>query len=160
MASTVKHAKRELALLGYTPLDQEQEDGPNKWAQENILQLLEVFDKQEKTLESARYVIGMFFKLASFEPLRPLTGEDSEWEKVDYQTFENIRYPRVFKNINTGIAFDIEGKIFEYPDGARFTSKDSIVEITFPYTPRTEIVKVSFQPEEQEFENVSTDTVQ
>lgn len=147
MSSTVKHAKRELALLGYIPLDQEQEDGPNKAAQENILQLLEVFDKQEKTLDSARYVIGMFFKLASLEPLRPLTGDDSEWEKIDYQTFENIRSPRVFKNINTGIAFDIEGKVFEDPDGARFTSKDSLVEITFPYVPHTTVVKI---PREQE----------
>ena len=35
--STVEHAKREFLRAGYTPLDQEQEAGPNKWIQENVL---------------------------------------------------------------------------------------------------------------------------
>ena len=143
MGSIINHAKRELALIGYTPLDQEQEEGPNKWAQENILQLLECFEKQEHSGSSAKYIIGMFFKLASIEPLSPLTGEDSEWEKVDFQTFQNIRCSRVFKNINTGAVYDIHGRIFEEPDGARYSSNESVVPVVFPYFPKTEVINVS-----------------
>jgi len=142
MSNILKHAKRELALLGYAPVELLEEGDINKVAQQNILELLEVFSKQGHSGMSAPYVIGMFFKLASFESLTPLTGEDSEWEKVDFQTFQNVRCSRVFKNINTGAIYDVQGRIFEEPDGSRFANNDSIVDITFPYTPNTVVVKV------------------
>ena len=146
MSLTLKHAKRELALLGYKlPEEYTDENDPNKWVCDNILELLEVFGKQGHSGQTAPYVIGMFFKLASHEPITPLTGEDSEWEKVDFQTLQNIRCTRVFKNKNTGKIFDIQRKIFEEPDGARFVNNNSLVDITFPYMPRTEIVKVPKQ---------------
>jgi hypothetical protein len=142
MSGTLKHARRELALLGYKPIEELEEDDPNRWVQQNILDLLEVFSKQGHSGSSAPYVIGMFFKLASHEPITPLTGEDSEWEKVDFQTFQNVRCSRVFKNINTGAVYDIQGRVFEEPDGSRFANNNSIVDITFPYTPNTIVVKV------------------
>jgi hypothetical protein len=145
MTTTLTHAKRELALLGYKPCEELEETDPNRWVQENILELLEVFSKQGHSGSSAPYVIGMFFKLASHEPITPLTGEDNEWEKVDFQTLQNIRCSRVFKNINTGRVFDTQGKIFEEPDGARYASRDSSVDITFPYIPNTVVVKVPKQ---------------
>ena len=145
MSNTLKHARRELALLGYKLPEEYEENDPNKWICDNILELLEVFSKQGHSGSSAPYVIGMFFKLASFEPITPLTGEDSEWEKIDFQTFQNIRCSRVFKNINTGAVYDIQGKIFEEPDGSRFANNNSIVDITFPYTPNTVVVKVPKQ---------------
>ena len=150
MSSAIKHAKRELALLGYLPPEVLEENDPNKWVQENILELLEVFSKQGHSGTSASYVIGMFFKLASHEPITPLTGEDSEWEKIDFQTLQNVRCSRVFKNINTGRVFDVEGKIFEEPDGARYSNRESSVDITFPYMPHTEVIKV---PAPKEFED-------
>jgi len=143
MSQTLKHAKRELALLGYLPAEQLEDDDPNKLVQQNILELLEVFSKQGHSGMSAPYVIGMFFKLASHEPLTPLTGEDQEWEKVDFQTFQNLRCSRVFKNINTGEVYDVQGRVFEEPDGARFTSNKSIVPVTFPYIPTVDVVKVT-----------------
>jgi hypothetical protein len=158
MSLTLKHAKRELALLGYKmPDEYEDENDPNKWACANILELLDVFAKQGHSGMSAPYVIGMFFKLANHEPITPLTGDDSEWEKVDYQTLQNVRCSRVFKNINTNEIYDIQGKVFEEPDGARYTSKESRVAVTFPYMPHTEVIKV---PKEPEFENVDPSTVQ
>ncbi len=145
MSNLLIHAKNELKLIGYIPLDEEQEDGPNKWVQENILELLEVFAKQGHSGTSAQYCSGMFYKLSNFEPLSPLTGEDSEWEKIDYRTWQNVRSSRVFKEVNpdnTFSYFDVQGKVFEESDGARYTSNDSRVEISFPYLPKTEIVKV------------------
>lgn len=143
MSLAIKHAKRELALIGYKPVEELAEDDPNRWIQENIFELLETFSKQGHSGMSAPYVIGMFFKLANHECLTPLTGEDSEWEKVDFQTMQNIRCSRVFKNINTNEVYDIQGRVFEEPDGARYTSKESKTPVTFPYTPHTEVVKMS-----------------
>jgi hypothetical protein len=90
----------------------------------------------------------MFFKLANHECLTPLTGEDSEWEKIDFQTMQNIRCSRVFKNINTNEVYDIQGRVFEEPDGARYTSKESKTLVTFPYIPTTEVVKLPKYEEE------------
>ena len=64
------------------------------------------------------------------------------------QTFQNIRCSRVFKNINTGRCFDVGGKIFEEPDGARYSSGDSSTTITFPYIPTTQVIKVEKQKED------------
>ena len=141
MSNTLKHAKKELALLGYEPIEQLKEDDPNRWIQENILELLEVFSKQGHSGTSAPYVIGMFHKLASHEPIKPLTGEDDEWEKIDFQTWQNIRCSRVFKYAD-GKTIDIQGKVFEASDGSRYTCNDSCTDVVFPYMPTTEIVKV------------------
>ena len=144
MSNTLTHAKRELALLGYIPLDQEQEDGPNKWMQENLFELLEVFAKQGHSGFSAPYTLNLFHKLAMFEPILPLTGDDSEWEKMSATTWQNKRCSHVFKDID-GQACDSQGIIFEDPDGCRYTSKGSSVNITFPYIPKTEVVKIPKQ---------------
>ena len=141
MSKLLNHAKKELALLGYKLPEEYEEGDPDKWICDNILELIEVFSKQGHSGTSAPYTIGMFFKLASYEPITPLTGEDSEWEKIDFQTWQNVRCSRVFKTTD-GKVFDVNGKIFEEPDGARYSCGDSIVDITFPYTPQTEIVKV------------------
>ena len=53
MSNTLNHAKRELALLGYKPIEELKEDDPDRWIQENILELLEVFSKQEHSGMSA-----------------------------------------------------------------------------------------------------------
>lgn len=141
MSSLVEHAKVEFKAAGYIPLDQEQEDGPNKWIQENIIELLETFGKQGHSGFSASYCISVFEKLARYEPLVPLTGEDWEWNEVGTGMFQNKRCSHVFKE--NGQAYDIEGRIFRYPDGGCYTSGKSRVNITFPYTPKREYVDVS-----------------
>jgi hypothetical protein len=72
-----------------------------------------------------------------FEPLTPLTGEDNEWNQIKDNLYQNRRSPRVFKE--DGQAYDIDGIVFRDPDGCYVTNKDSRVNITFPYTPVTEI---------------------
>jgi hypothetical protein len=141
MSNLIEHAKREFKAIGYIPLDQEQEDGPNKWIQENLIELLEVFSKQGHSGFSAGYCINAFNKLARFEPLASLTGEDWEWQEVGTGTWQNIRCGRVFKNAE-GRAYDIDGKIFRERDGCCFTNKNSHVYIDFPYTPKSEYIDV------------------
>lgn len=146
----VLHAKREFRAAGYIPLDQPQEDGPNKWIQENVLELLEVCGKQGHSGFSASYCIDMFKKLASYEPLVPLSGDDDEWNEVGDGVFQNNRCSHVFKQADRfdGQAYDIDGRIFREPNGCCYTSRDSCVPVTFPYTPKREYVDVpSAEPE-------------
>lgn len=41
----------------------------------------------------------------------------------------------------TPTTYDTEGRVFCDPDGICYTNRDSRVDITFPYTPKTEYVK-------------------
>jgi len=143
-SNTVLHAEREFLAVGYTPLDQEQENGPNKWIQENMLELLEVFDRQGHSGFSAPCAVEMFRKLALHEPLVPLFGDDDEWNQVGDGVFQNNRCSHVFKDKDrfNGQAYDINGRIFREPDGGCYTSGDSCVPVTFPYTPKCEYVDV------------------
>ena len=46
MGSFVEHAKIEFVAAGYKPLEDYAEDDPDRWIQENVLELLEAFSKQ------------------------------------------------------------------------------------------------------------------
>lgn len=153
--STLDFTKRELDLLGMT---EDSTDEMNKMMRDNILQMVELFADQGHSGSSAPYAIGILEKVLRFEPVTPLTGEDSEWMEISEGLYQNNRCPRVFKE--NGEAYDIDGKVFwewytynleegdeGYP-GTRtfkshFTSKDSRVPVTFPYTPTTEYVEVN-----------------
>lgn len=139
-SNLIKHAKRELEVMGYDL--NEKEENPNKWICENILELLEVFSKQGHSGSSAPYCISLFTKLANFEPVCPLTGNDDEWNEVGDNLYQNKRCSHVFKKDKNGVAYDIEGKIFRESDGCCYTSKDSCVDVTFPYTPKREYIDV------------------
>lgn len=144
MSNLIEHAKREFIAVGYTPLDQPQEDGPDKWIQEAVLELLEVFEKQGHSGMSAPYCVGYFEKLAMFEPLTPLTGDDSEWNECSDGVFQNNRCSHVFKDNKrfNGQAYDIHGRIFREPDGGCYTSSESAVPVEFPYIPKSVYVDV------------------
>jgi hypothetical protein len=139
-SNRIKFAKREFEALGYDLNDTE--NSPNRWIMENVFELLNVFSKQGHSGSSAPYCVGYFKKLALWEPLGPLTGQDSEWVEVSDGLFQNARCSHVFKEAD-GRAYDIDGKVFREPDGCCYTSKDSRVYIEFPYTPKTEYVDVT-----------------
>ena len=149
MNNLINHALREFKAAGYDPIETA-EDGPDKWIQENVIQLLKVFSEQGHSGMSAVYCIGMFETLARFEPLSPLQGTEDEWaapfdEKKGIR--QNKRCSHVFLE-KDGKAYDINGKVFVEPDGCSYTNKNSFVQITFPYTPKTEFIKVDENGEE------------
>lgn len=143
MSNLIDHAKREFIAIGYKPIE-ECEDGPNKWIQENVLELLNVFSNQDHSGSSAPYCVRIFEKLALFEPLGPLTGSDDEWAEVSEGEFQNKRCSHVFKEADrfNGQAYDIRGRVFRQRNGSCYTSSDSIAVVTFPYVPTTEYVDV------------------
>jgi len=140
MGNLVTHAKFEMLKAGLYDDDSDY-GGMLAGA---VTELMEVFEKQGHSGMSAARTVQLFQKLAMFEPLCPLTGDDDEWLEVADGIFQNKRCSHVFKE--NGEAYDIEGRIFREPSGVTFTSGDSRVPVTFPYTPKTEFVDVPEQP--------------
>lgn len=140
MGNLVDHAKREFLAAGYIPLSKKQEDGPNKWIQQNVLQLLRVFSKQGHSGCSADYCVKLFTRLVEFKPITPLTGADDEWNEVGPGVWQNKRCSSVFKD-GKGRTYDIDGYMFREPNGSCWgRGKFGFRDITFPYTPGEKIV--------------------
>lgn len=151
--SFIEHAKREFTALGYKPID-ECEDDPNKWIQENVLELLEVFSKQGHSGSSAPYCINMFTKLARFEPLAPLTFKSDEWNEVGDDMFQNNRMSSVFKEGVNGQPYYLNAITLETPEGGRWSGSAILsnsgarigcshyIDTTKPFEPKTFVIKV------------------
>ena len=109
----------------------------------NVLDLLNVFDKQGHSGSSAPYAINMFRRLVNFKAITPLTGEDWEWHDTGHN-YQNKRASHVFKDYD-GNCYDIDGKVFwewampyegrdpQEPFKSYYTSRESRVPVTFPY---------------------------
>ena len=144
MSNLHKHALAEFRAAGWTDADGRFEDEMQEDICKHVLELLKVFADEGHSGSTAPYTVNMFKKLAMFEPLVPLTGEDWEWHEPSPGVFQNIRCSRVFKQADrfNGQAYDIEGRVFREPTGACYTGAESRVPVTFPYTPKTEYVNV------------------
>jgi len=162
MSNLNKHAVMEFRAAGWTDETGAYKDEMQAAICEHVLQLLTVFSDEGHSGSSAPYAVNLFKKLALFEPIVPLTGEDWEWHEPTPGVFQNKRCSHVFKQADrfNGQAYDINGIVFYewhereldeddvgYPGTRKFkshyTSKDSSVPITFPYTPTTEYVEKS-----------------
>lgn len=107
---------------------------------EAVLRMVRDFSDEGHSGFSAGMAQHLFKTVAAFKPLSPLTGADDEWHEVSPGVFQNVRCSRVFKD-ETG-AYDIDGRVFRESNGCCYTSRDSRVYVTFPYTPVTEYVDV------------------
>lgn len=139
-SNLVRHAREELERAGLFDADSDYGGLLGK----AVLEMIERFADKNHSGASAAMAVGLFKRLALFEPITPLTGEDDEWEEVDREdgvpTFQNRRCPRVFKK--NGQAYDIEGRVFQAADGLCYINGQSRVGVSFPYTPTTEFVGV------------------
>jgi hypothetical protein len=148
MSNYKTHAEREFRAAGWTDENGKFNDEMQEMICNHVLALLEVFDGEGHSGSSAPYAIDLFSKLAKFEPVAPLTGEDWEWTDVSkesgYTLWQNKRCSHVFKGENG--AYDNDGIVwYDYytnEDGSKeksyFTSRESRVPVTFPYVPKTE----------------------
>jgi len=149
MSNIEHHARNEFRAAGWVDDQGNFKDEMQQAICEHVLALLKVFADEGHSGSSAPYAINLFKKLAMFEPLVPLTGEDWEWTEVRDGVWQNKRCSRVFKQADRfdGQAYDIEGVVFydwytseetgeKYK--SHYTCGDSFVPITFPYTPKTE----------------------
>lgn len=157
MSNLKFHAEQEFRAAGFIDENGIYCDEMQEAVCENVLKLIDVFSDEGHSGFSANYAINLFAKLAKFEPIVPLTGEDFEWSEVGPGVFQNRRCSHVFKqkDMFDGQAYDSTGKVFwEWVRSGEFgaisktsyTNSDSFVPITFPYTPKTEYV---FAPTEE-----------
>lgn len=128
MSNLIDYAKDELKRIGMI----DSGEPYNDWATKAILDLIELFSSQGHSGFTAPYVARMFHRLAMLKPASPLTGEDDEWNDIGDGRLQNKRYSAVFKD-KDGIAYNIEGKVFTDDGKIWYTSKDSRVNVTFPY---------------------------
>jgi len=137
----VEFARDELARAGL--FDKDSDYGGMMG--EAVMKMIEQFADEGHSGFSAGMAISAFERLAKFEPLSPLTGDDDEWVEVGTQNgkplYQNKRCGHVFRE-GKDFAYDIEGRVFREPSGACFTSYDSRIEVAFPYTPKREYVDV------------------
>lgn len=149
MNNYVRHAMQEFRAAGWINENDKFKDEMQEMICNHILKLLEVFYDEGHSGSSAPYTVNLFEKLAKFEPIVPLTGEDWEWSEVGEGIFQNKRCSHVFKQIDRfdGRPYDVDGIVFWewYTDektGEKsklyFSNGDSFIPITFPYTPKRE----------------------
>ena len=137
MSNLAEYAEKEMQLAW--PEKCEMQD----MIKENILELIEIFSSQGHSGMTAPYVLEHFNKLARFEPIKPLTGDDDEWHECSDGVYQNKRCSEVFKNGKSGQAYWINGNVFRNQDGHTYTSDKSSVAINFPWTrPKPNVVDV------------------
>ena len=138
--SLVEFAKSEMNRMW--PEADEMQD----MVKSNVIELLEVFEKQGHSGFSAPYVLNVFHKLAMFKPIGQLTGEDSEWAEVGNGIYQNKRCTAVFKEGKDGCAYWLDGNIFRDQNGCTFTNEYSRVKVVFPWVmPEPKIIDVFFK---------------
>jgi hypothetical protein len=131
MSNLLKHAERELTLIGYDGKDEY-----NNMVKSAIMELIATFAKQGHSGFSAPYVINVVTKLAKFEVLSPLTGADDEWNDVSDGLWQNNRDSAVFK-AKDGCYF-INAFVWVDKETCGYTNKKSRGYIkSFPFIPKT-----------------------
>lgn len=144
-----EHAMTEFRAAGWTDENGKFDCSMQEMLCNQVMELLALFASHGHSGSSAPYAIDLFTKLAKFEPIIPLTGEDFEWNDVGNGMFQNKRCSHVFKSADRfdGQPYDTDAVIFWewYTDpetGEKskvyFTSRDSQQPITFPYIPTRE----------------------
>lgn len=129
--SIVRHVRREVKMID-----------PN--FVQNLVDVTRVFCLEGYSRTAASIVIPMLSKVLAWESLSPLTGSEDEWDDVSafsgHPLWQNKRCSRVFKKAD-GTCFDVQGIVFVDKSGVSWTSRESCVPVTFPYTPKTEYVQ-------------------
>jgi hypothetical protein len=144
MSNLHKHALMEFKAAKWLDDNGEYCDDMQEAICTHVLKLLDVFADGGHSGSSAPYAINMFSRLAKFEPIAPLTGEDWEWHDTGH-CYQNKRASHVFKDYN-GECYDIDGIVFwewarSYDDEGKpsgihkshYTCRDSRVPVAFPY---------------------------
>ena len=173
------HAKRELEMSGAFDKDSDYDGAIGK----AVLELIEVFSKQEHSGYSAGIVRTIFNKLANYEPLMDITGKDEEWVEVTYdenrKLYQNKRCSSLFKDEENGRAYNIDAIIkrdqkgitwsgyawlseddYKSGDRNKMIGKKGYIK-SFPFKPKTFVIDVKdIEVEKDDWESFIIDTSQ
>ena len=136
-----KHAREEFRAAGWMDENGNFKDEMQELICAQVVDLLNMFGKHGHSGSTAPYALNMFERLAKFEPIAPLTGEDWEWRDTGHN-YQNIRASHVFKDYD-GNCYDIDAKVFwEWQRGrdgkpykSYYTNGGCHTPVTFPYIP-------------------------
>lgn len=119
MGNLVDHAKRELEYAGMFDDDADYR-GEIAYV---VMELVEVFEKQQHSGMSAALTLEFFTKLARFKTLSPITVDPDEWlDRSDisgYPLWQNTRDSAVFSEDGGLTWYDVED-----PEAVRELAKD------------------------------------
>lgn len=137
-------ARREFEIAGLEPDVRDVLEG-----------LLSVLSEHFPSGFAAGYISMLFSRLVEFLPLTALTGEDSEWEKIDDEFEVNVRCPSLMRTRSRGVRFqearvwcDVSdpthpasfvGMIIDHASGAVHNSWASV---KFPFYPKSYMIRV------------------
>jgi hypothetical protein len=147
MSTLVAYAKQELKAAGL--YDDDAEYGGD--IKDAVLELVTTFAKQGHSGGSAPIVVSLFSKLASFEPLGPITGAEAEWVEVDGGVFQNARCGSVFKAGKDGKPYYLDAIIWRTQTGNTYSGSAQLIDgtiilcrqyVRFPFTPKSFYVDV------------------
>lgn len=141
MSNLTKFAEVELEALVRAHKGNKLDEEMAEAMRRDVLALIRLFASQGHSGGSAMMALGLFEKLARYEPLSPLSGEADEWNEVEAgRLYQSKRAPNVFKE--NGIAYQMDGFVFKDPTGATFTTQPASRRriISFPFRPQKGIV--------------------
>ena len=152
----VEYAKSELQEL----YGEDYKDDPyGGMVSEAVLELIEKFSEQGHSGSSAPIVLGVFKKLASFEPITPILDVASQWSEVSDGVFQHKKLCGLFKKDENGKPYYIDAIVMRLPDGtcwsgSFFAHKEDIGDESkrisgaayvkeFPFAPKTFYINVN-----------------
>lgn len=134
--SMVEFAENELKLLLDTCTDEEAKN-VQKVINKDILDIIKLFSEQGHSGFSAHYSMNILKRLMDYKPLSPITDNENEWTKLDYDNdlaFQCKRCPSLFKD-SDGRVYNVEGRIFSDDNGHTwYTNGNSRIYVTLPYS--------------------------
>lgn len=146
----LEFAKNELQLLEDGCGDDEEALKMQQLVTKDVLQIIQTFVEQRHTGFSANYMLNILERLLRYKPLSAIEDRPEDWEdcsKFGMADLQHKRCSSVFKRPD-GTAYWVEGKIFSEDGGKSwYTSKDSHVDITFPFNVPLNSENVYVEPE-------------
>ena len=119
MSNLIDHARTELQRAGLFDSDADY-GGAHAHA---VMDLIETFAAQGHSGASAAMTIGLFTKLARFEPLTPITNDPAEWTNVSdisgEPMWQNKRRSTSFSRDGGATWYDIEDESRDNGDSWR-----------------------------------------
>ena len=148
MSNLVEHAKVELDKAG---LFDETNDFYGGTTGNAVLELIEKFSEQGHSGASAGIVAGLFARLAKYDVISPITGEDDEWNDISEEMgqilHQNKRCSSLFKRADNKVS-NSDAIIFRGEESwDTFTGKVEDISSSqfikgFPFTPKTFYIDV------------------
>lgn len=154
-------AELELKAAGFFDEDSDYDGLIGK----SVMELINLFEQQGHSGMSASIVSGLFYKLAKYEPLLPIKGDDEEWgDIIEYGNgesfYQNKRCSGLFKESKDGKPYYIDALIkrdqngmcwsgmawlseedYKTGDRSKMIGKKGYVK-SFPFTPKTFYIDV------------------